>query len=246
MAVPAALPPSTPSTRELAPRESALRELAERVRPVVLARRALLPVPEALDSLVPDGGLVRGSIVSVGGVGATSLTLQLVAAASRAGSWVVVVGVDELAPAAVLDAGLDGDRVAFIDPGGSGRQADVLAALIGAVDVIVFDARVHLRTSEARRLASRLRERGSVLLALSPGIGSDTPLPSDLSFTVGAARWAGLERGHGHLRSRHVRVEVDGRGRASRTSRVDLLLPASDAPVAIEDRDDGTVVAFSR
>lgn len=236
MAVPAALPSSSAS----------LQELAERIRPVVLARRAVLPVPGPLERLVPDGGLVRGSIVTVGGVGATSLTLQLVAAASQGGSWVVVVGVGELAPAAVLEAGLDGDRVAFIDLGGSGRQADVVAALIGAVDVIVIDARVHLRPAESRRLASRLRERGSILLALSPGTRVDTLLPSDLSFTVGEARWEGLGCGHGHLRSRRVRVEVGGRGRASRTSRLELALPAPDARVAVDGPDDGTVVAFSR
>lgn len=236
MAVPAAFPSSSAS----------LQELAERIRPVVLARRAVLPVPGPLERLVPDGGLVRGSIVTVGGVGATSLTLQLVAAASQGGSWVVVVGVDELAPAAVLEAGLDGDRVAFIDPGGSGRQADVVAALIGAVDVIVIDARMHLRPAESRRLASRLRERGSILFALSPGTRVDTSLPTDLSFTVGEARWEGLGCGHGHLRSRRVRVEVGGRGRASRTSRLELALPAPDARVAVDGPDDGTVVAFSR
>lgn len=240
MVLPAALPSS------VAP--PSLQELAERIRPVVLARQAVVPVVEPLAQLVPDGGLIRGSTVTIGGVGATSLALQLSTAASQSGSWVVVVGLNDLAPVAVLEANLDAERIAFIDPGNSGRHVDVLAALIGAVDVIVLDARLSLRPSDGRRLASRLRERGSILIVVSPGGAVNSSLSVDLSLTVGDAQWEGLGRGHGHLRSRHVRVGVNGRGRASRTARCELLLPAIDAQVAIaeSEREDGTVVAFSR
>ena len=240
MVLPAALPSSVvpPS----------LQELAERIRPALLARQAVVPVVEPLAQLVPDGGLIRGSTVTIGGVGATSLALQLSTAASQSGSWVVVVGLNDLAPVAVLEANLDAERIAFIDPGDSGRHVDVLAALIGAVDVIVLDARLSLRPSDGRRLASRLRERGSILIVVSPGGAVNSSLSVDLSLTVGDAQWEGLGRGHGHLRSRHVCVGVNGRGRASRTARCELLLPAIDAQVAIaeSEREDGTVVAFSR
>jgi hypothetical protein len=225
-----------------------LQELAERIRPALLARQAVVPVVEPLAQLVPDGGLIRGSTITIGGVGATSLALQLSTAASQSGSWVVVVGLNDLAPVAVLEANLDAERIAFIDPGDSGRHVDVLAALIGAVDVIVLDARLSLRPSDGRRLASRLRERGSILIVVSPGGAVNSSLSVDLSLTVGDAQWEGLGRGHGHLRSRHVCVGVNGRGRASRTARCELLLPAIDAQVAIaeSEREDGTVVAFSR
>ena len=69
MVLPAALPSS------VAP--PSLQELAERIRPVVLARQAVVPVLEPLERLVPDGGLIRGSTITIGGVGATSLALQL-------------------------------------------------------------------------------------------------------------------------------------------------------------------------
>jgi hypothetical protein len=238
--LPAALPSS------VAP--PSLQELAERIRPALLARQAVVPVVEPLAQLVPDGGLIRGSTITIGGVGATSLALQLSTAASQSGSWVVVVGLNDLAPVAVLEANLDAERIAFIDPGDSGRHVDVLAALIGAVDVIVLDARLSLRPSDGRRLASRLRERGSILIVVSPGGAVNSSLSVDLSLTVGDAQWEGLGRGHGHLRSRHVCVGVNGRGRASRTARCELLLPAIDAQVAIaeSEREDGTVVAFSR
>ncbi len=240
MVLPAALPSSVvpPS----------LQELAERIRPVVLARQAVVPVLEPLERLMPDGGLIRGSTITIGGVGATSLALQLSTAASQSGSWVVVVGLNDLAPVAVLEANLNAERIAFIDPGNSGRHVDVLAALIGAVDVIVLDARLSLRPSDGRRLASRLRERGSILIVVSPGGTVNPSLSADLSLTVSDAQWEGLGCGYGHLRSRHICVGVNGRGRASRTARCELLLPAIDAQVAIaeSEREDGTVVAFSR
>jgi hypothetical protein len=197
---------------------------------------------------MPDGGLIRGSTITIGGVGATSLALQLSTAASQSGSWVVVVGLNDLAPAAVLEANLDAERIAFIDPGNSGRHVDVLAALIGAVDVIVLDARLSLRPSDSRRLASRLRERGSILIVVSPGGAVNSSLSADLSLTVSDAQWEGLGCGYGHLRSRRVCVGVNGRGRASRTARCELLLPSVDAQVATAEpeREDGTVVAFSR
>ncbi|CAM8647110.1 hypothetical protein MCEKE4_01344 [Acidimicrobiia bacterium] len=203
---------------------------------------------EPLERLVPDGGLIRGSTITIGGVGATSLALQLSTAASQSGSWVVVVGLNDLAPAAVLEANLDAERIAFIDPGNSGRHVDVLAALIGAVDVIVLDARLSLRPSDSRRLASRLRERGSILIVVSPGGAVNSSLSADLSLTVSDAQWEGLGCGYGHLRSRRVCVGVNGRGRASRTARCELLLPSVDAQVATAEpeREDGTVVAFSR
>jgi len=227
---------------------SDLQELAEQIRPVVLARQAVLAVCEPLEQLIPDGGLVRGSTIAVGGVGATSLALQLIEAASKNGSWVAVVGLSDLAPVAALEAGLDAERVAFIDPGGSGRQVDVVAALIGAIDIVVLDSRLPLRDSDARRLGSRLRERGSILVVVSPGNEPTSQWPSDLVFTVRDSRWEGLGCGHGHLRSRRVRVGVGGRGRASRNRQHELLLPAADGHVAAGECEDGggTVVAFSR
>lgn len=240
MVLPAALPsPSLPPS---------VQELAERIRPVVLARQAVVAVAEPLQRLLPDGGLLRGSTITIGGVGATSMALQLIATASQEGSWVAIVGVNELAPSAVLEASLAAERIAFIDPGHSGRQVDVLAALIGAVDVIVLDARVALRPTEARRLSSRLRERGSILVVVSPGGVVNSSFSVDLSLTVSDAQWEGLGCGHGHLRSRRVRVGVDGRGRASRTTRCELLLPSCDGQIDVGEHahEDGTVVAFNR
>ena len=240
MVVPAAFS----SSRDL----SDLQELAEQIRPVVLARQAVLPVCGPLEQVIPDRGLVRGSTIALGGVGATSLALQLIAAASKNGSWIVVVGLSDLAPVAVLEAGLDAGHVAFIDPGGSGRQVDVLAALIGSVDIVVLDSRLSFRDSDIRRLGSRLRERGSILVVVSPGNEPTSQWSSDLVFTVHDQQWEGLGCGHGHLRSRRVHVGVGGRGRASRKMQHELSLLATDGQVAVAECEDGggTVVAFGR
>jgi hypothetical protein len=56
-----------------------LRQVGEHVRPVALAGERTLPVAAPLAGLFPDGGLRRGSSLSVDGVaGVTSLALAVV------------------------------------------------------------------------------------------------------------------------------------------------------------------------
>ncbi|MDP8986796.1 MAG: hypothetical protein M3N11_00370, partial [Actinomycetota bacterium] len=56
----------------------ALREVGERARPVALAGEQVLPVLDPLRPLLPEGGLRRGTTVTVDGAsGATSLALAL-------------------------------------------------------------------------------------------------------------------------------------------------------------------------
>jgi hypothetical protein len=238
-----------------------LRQVADRARPVTLARERTLPVAEPLQALLPDGALARGSAVAVAGAGATSLALNLTATASIAGSWVAVVGLAELGLAAAVEAGVDLRRLALVDAPEPGRWAAVVAALVGGVDLIVVDGRAPLAASEGRRLASRVRERGSVLVPVTPGSLSVTSRPgawpADLTLSVTAGRWEGLGDGHGHLRRRRVRVEAEGRGRAARPLRAELWLPsergrvaaiapgpAGSAPGATTSGDDATVVPF--
>lgn len=223
-------------------------ELAKRIRPVVFAREAVLPVVDGLRPLLPDAGLIRGSTMTVSGIGATSLALRLTAGPSQSGSWVAIVGFEDLAPVAVLEAGVDCNRVAFVDIGESDRLADVVAALIDAVDVIVLDARLSVSTTTCRRLVSRNRERGSLLIAVSPERERPMQWPADRSLLASDAQWDGLGRGHGHLRARQIRVGVDGRGRASRQLKHEVLLPTVEGQVAVREaeREGGTVVAFSR
>jgi hypothetical protein len=216
-----------------------LRQVVDRSRPVTLARERTLPLVEPLQPLLPDGVLARGSSVAVGGPGATTLALNLAAGPSRAGSWVVVVGLVELGLAAAAEAGVDLHRLALVDPSGTAQWAAVVAALVGGIDVIVVDGRAPLATADGRRLAARVRERGSVLVTVTPGSlparRRPGAWPADVTLTVTAGSWEGLGTGHGHLHHRRVRVEAEGRGQSSRPRRAELWLPAAG-------EDDSTVV----
>jgi len=221
-----------------------LRQVADRARPVTLARERTLPLIEPLRPLLPDAALARGSAVAVRGAGATSLALNLAAGASLAGSWTVVVGLPDLGLAAAAEAGIDLRRLALVDAPEPGRWAAVVAALVGGVDLIVVDGRAPLTPTEGRRLGSRLRERGSVLVPVTPGATTDRTArragawPADVTLSVRAAGWEGLGDGHGHLRRRRVEVEAEGRGRAARPRRAALWLPSAAGPAAALDAFD--------
>jgi hypothetical protein len=217
-------------TDALTDRQAALARLAEiddRVRPVTLAERHTLGVIEPLAPLLPGGGLRRGTVVAVEGGAATSLALALAAEASGQGSWVATVGLPDLGLVAAAELGVALDRLAVIDAPDRGSWSSVVAALVDAVDlVLIGPARV--RPGDARRLAARARERGSILLP----VGIDWPEAPDVVVSSGAGRWEGLGEGHGHLRARRVRVEATGRRDAARPRSTEVWLPATDGTVA--------------
>jgi hypothetical protein len=199
-----------------------LAEVSRSIRPLALARDQVVPVLPALADLVPDGGLVRGGVTLVGGRAAPSLALALIAGASAAGSWTVVVGCPDLGLAAAAEAGLALDRLALVAEPETGAWANVVAALVGAVDVVVVGPSHRVRAPDARRLAARARERGTVLVQLA---GRQPGLEADLRLTVTEVDWQGLGRGHGHLEARRLVVEASGRRRAARPRRAELWCP---------------------
>ena len=172
------------------PRSTA--EAAERVRPVALAREQLLPVVPALAELLPDAGLARGSMITVGatgGGGATALALALAAAPSAAGSWVAAVGLPQVGLAAAAEHGLALERFAVVRTPPDDQWATVVAALVGAFDVVLLGPAPAARLGEARRLATRARERGSVLVTIDPA--GRSLLEVDLRLTVVGSDWLG-------------------------------------------------------
>lgn len=211
---------------------SQLREIADRARPVALARELTLPVHPVLQSLLPGGALQRGTSVGVGGEAASSLALALTAAASQAGSWVAVVGVPELGLVAAVELGVALERLVVVEAPPAPSWGTVVAALVGAFDVILVGPAPRMGRADARRLAARSRERGSVLVQVGTEAGSST-LELDVRLDAGRVRWVGLGDGHGHLRARQVRVEATGRRRAARPRQVDLWLPAADGTISI-------------
>jgi hypothetical protein len=206
--------------------------LAERIRPVTLAREQRLPLLPALEPLLPGAGLRRGATIAIrtaaGTDGATSLALALVAEASRAGSWVAAVGLPSLGLAAADELGVALERFVLVAAPERDAWGGVVAALVDGFDLLLLHAgRTAVRTADARRLIARARERGAVLVQL----GAGWPDGADVTLEVTRSRWEGLDAGHGHLQARKVRVVGGGRGEASRPRRADLWLPGPDGEV---------------
>jgi len=206
-----------------------LEGLAGRVRPTAASRTRLLPVPEPMVGLLPDGGLRRGSVVSCGGAGAVSLALALVGAASAAGSWCAVVGVDDVGVLAASGYGLDLRRLAVVRTSPA-QWAAAVGLLLDGVDLVVVRPPDRPRSSAVRQLVARARDRRAVLVVLADR--ARWPEPSDVDLRVTTTRWRGLDRGAGHLRDRRATVVAQGRGSAVRPVRRHLWLPSASGQVA--------------
>jgi hypothetical protein len=205
--------------------------VAARATQMVTAGERLLPVIDPLASLLPRGGLQRGSTVAITGRGgATSIALALVSAASAEGSWVAVVGVPGLGLLAAHELGMALDRCALIDEPPPGQWGQVVGALIGGVDIVVTAAPRHARAGDVRRVAARLRERGTVLIQLGDAA-------ADLGLDVSTLAWEGIGKGRGRLLARRVRVRRSGRGAASRPVEVELWLPGPHGEVALTHQE---------
>jgi hypothetical protein len=183
----------------------------------------------------------------------------LVAGASAAGSWCAAVGLPELGLIGLEEMGADLSRLALVPSPGTAFAAAV-AALLDSVDLVLVSTRETVRPGDARRLAARARERGTVLVpleSLRPELrlaapvrppareervagqptdgpergGRRWPGPIDLRLVPLESEWRGLGQGHGHLRGRRVEIEVSGRGAATRPRRGWLWLPSPDGTV---------------
>ena len=227
---------AAPSGRDQARESLAL--LAERTRPVSSSRTRLLPVLAPLVGLFPDGSLRRGSTIVIGdptptvGPGAggdISVALALLAAASGAGSWCALVGLSGLGAVAAHDMGVDLARLAVVpEPGAA--WAEVTAALVDGLDVVVLLPPFPPRPAMARRLVARVRERRAVLVVVTGRSG--WPEHPDLHLRVSDAGWDGVGAGEGYLHRRRMTVTATGRRSAVRPRRLRLWVPGDTGAVA--------------
>ena len=213
--------------------------------------KRLLPVADELASLLTQPGLVPGTVLAAHGPGALTLATALAAEVSRTGGWVTAVGLGRMGVSAVTERGASLDRWAFVDEPGS-AAAEVLNALIGNVDVILLAGGVRLAAAHSRRLRTRLRERGTVVIEVGAtntagarGVGASNPAGArgvgasntagafspDVTMTVERAAWTGLGHGHGRLRERRAEVVAVGRGAASLPRRAVLWLPDANGHI---------------
>jgi hypothetical protein len=199
---------------------------------------ALLPVPQALAGLFPEGGLRRGSTITVSG--SSSLVLALLGEVSKRPGWCAEVGSPLFGSAAAAEAGVALER--FIRVASPGEQwPSVVASLLEAFDVVVVHPPARLLDADMRRLTARARERSAVLLVAAdahtsawPGADAHTSAwpGAMLGLSVIAQQWHGLGSGHGYLRARELEVQALGRGAAALPRRAKVWLPALDGAIA--------------
>lgn len=223
-----------------APDLAQLRSVVERTRPLSLAEQRLLPLTAATEHLLPRGGLVRGSCVEVTGAsGATTLALSVVAGPCNSGSWVAVVGFEELGWESAEEVGIPLERLVAVrcPPKQSTR---VVAALLDSFDLVLCGPRFVPGQAELRKLRARARERGSVLVGVGAEVGNTArrpgrPWPScDVRLVVRRSRWQGLGQGSGRLAGRRLEVLVAGRGELSRPRIEEVRLDSTGLPVAVK------------
>lgn len=169
--------------------------------PADITGQRCVPVPGALQQVLPHG-LRRGSITEVHG--STTVLLTLAQAAAGADRWCALVGMPDLGWAAAAGA-LNLERVVAV-PDTAPDTAAVLGALVDGFDVLVIGQCPGLSPADRRTVASRVRQRGAVLLTNHQWTGSH------LGLTVRTAGWDGIGQGHGLLRGQRMIVTALGRG----------------------------------
>ncbi len=91
------------------------------------------------------------------------------------------------------------------EPGG--RWPEVVATLLGPVEVVLLRPSARPSVVEVRRLTAHARRHGAVLVVAGAWQGAY------LRLRVASSLWTGLGDGHGHLRGRRVQVVAEGKGR---------------------------------
>ncbi|MFG1794294.1 hypothetical protein [Nocardia sp. NPDC049149] len=188
---------------------------AERMPLDTALRRESLAVPPALASLLPGGGLAKGSVVAY--TGARSLLAGLVAAVTADGGHAAVVGVPRLGLLAAVEMGAQLERLAVIaDPGPD--PVEVAAVLLDGLDLVVLGlGGTAVAPARTRVIAARARNKGATLVVTDgrwPGAA--------VHLDARIAGYAGLGHGRGRLRSLGLEVEVRGKASQPRRGRLDL------------------------
>lgn len=189
--------------------ERGARALAESLR------RDALPVPAALESLLPEGGLAKGSVVRYSG--GNALLSGLLAAVTGSGGHAAVIGLPRFGLLAAAEMGARLDRLAVVaDPGSD--PLEVASVLLDGLDLVVLGlngARVPI--SRTRVLTARARNRGSTLVVTGGSWAG-----SVLCIDTRVAAYSGLGRGRGRLRTLRLDVSVQGRSAQPRTGNLAL------------------------
>ena len=203
--------------------------LAASIRPVAMAASRQIPVGAPWSTLLPDGGLRRGSTIVINsdaGAGALSVAFSVVAHPTSKGHWAALVGVDDPGVVAMAEFGVSLAHVLFL-PRPRDAWVEATADLIDGIDLVVVRPPSRPAHGAARRLMARARERRAVLIVVSEP-RSAWPVPVDVMIDITEADW----RTDAMLRERVITTRVSGRGAARRGDDVRLLLPTTCGTVS--------------
>lgn len=183
---------------------------------------AVLPVDAALQSLLPEGGLQTGTVYSVSP--SPALLFALMSAHSRRGGWCAAVGMPTLGLEAAAASGIDLSRLILVPAPGE-RWLAVVSALAEVVPLIAVHPGTRVRDADAARLAARLRDRGSTVLATTSAQAPAWPQGEGL-ISLHDPHWEGLGEGWGLLSDRTVTVTAQTRA-TPRPQSLRVRLPGS-------------------
>ena len=161
-----------------------------------------LPAPEALQSVLPQGGLLVGTVYSVSP--SPSLIFALMSAVSQRGSWCAAIGMPTLGLEAAAAFGIDLSRLILVPEPGE-RWLAVVSALAEVVPLIAVHPGTRMSEADASRLAARLRDRGCTLLTTS------TWPQGEGLISLHDPHWEGIGEGWGLLSDRTVTVTAQTR-----------------------------------
>ncbi|MFD4366175.1 hypothetical protein [Rhodococcus sp. NPDC058521] len=175
----------------------------------------VLPVPSALQGLLPGGGLARGSVVSCSG--ATSLLLGVIASVTASGGHVAVIGHPRLGLLAAVEMGARLERLALVpDPGSD--PVEIAAVLLDGMDLVVLGlGGASVAPSRARAVVARARSKGATLMVTDGHWDG-----AEVRLEARVQDYDGLGEGRGRLRSIGLDVRARGRSFQPRSTRVDV------------------------
>lgn len=206
----------------------------------------VLPVPDAIAALLPQGGLVRGTVVSASG--ATSLLLGLIASVTASGGHVAVIGQPRLGLLAAYEMGAQLERVALVpEPGPD--PVEIAAVLLDGMDLVILGlAGASVPPSRARAVVARARSKGATLV-VTDGHWSGAEVRMDARINGYGGFGQGRELGRGRLNSLHLTVRARGRSFQPRTANLDICSTAGRvewvaAPVLDAAAEDTQVVSL--
>ena len=189
--------------------------------PAEVQSRGMLPVPGPLAELLPHGGLLRGTVVSVSG--AASLLLGVLASVTSSGGHAAVIGQRRLGLLAAAEMGAHLQRLAMVpDPGPD--PVEVAAVLLDGMDLVVLGlGGASVPPTRARAVAARARSKGAVLIVTDGRWeGAQVQLEAQVSGYDGVDG-----PGLGRLCGTRLSVQAHGRAFPPRTTQIDVCAERS-------------------